>query len=190
MGRITRIVAFGLGLLGAVTASQGPEYAQQYRQRLGGAIDELNRIIARFDAEASALGETRESAIARLRANTDALASQQGAAMQGNVDRLARLQAHRQTMIEAGSFGRVVLMLRDGDTDVMRAAYADFEPALPVTQEGFLSAAGGFVLLWGGVLLLAGFLRRARRRAARAPLPLSFRVAGGEPGIQNRDRAG
>jgi hypothetical protein len=27
----TRIIAFGLGLAGALVASQGPEYAQQYR---------------------------------------------------------------------------------------------------------------------------------------------------------------
>ena len=71
MSRIVRVAAFALGLMGAVTASQGPEFAQQYRQRLGGAIDELRRAIARFDADAQAHGETRERAIARLRGNAD-----------------------------------------------------------------------------------------------------------------------
>ena len=73
MSRIVRIAAFALGLLGAVTASQGPEFAQQYRQRLGGSIDELHRIVARFDADAAANGETRERAIGRLRGNPDDL---------------------------------------------------------------------------------------------------------------------
>jgi hypothetical protein len=37
-------LALFFGLLLAVAASQIPEYAQQYRQRLGGAIDELQTI--------------------------------------------------------------------------------------------------------------------------------------------------
>jgi hypothetical protein len=63
-------------------------------------------------------------------------------------------------------------MARDGDLDVLQAAYRDFEPAVPVTEEGVASAAAGFVAAWGSVLLLAGFLgsllRRPRGRAARA----------------------
>ena len=165
--RIVRIVAFGFGLLGGLVASQGPEYAQQYRQRLGGAIDELRRTIGQFDLDAQANGESRDSAITRLRGNADALASRQGAAMQGNLERLSRLERQRQVMVEAGSFGRILLMLRDGDADVMRAAYGDFEPAVPVTQEGIVSAAAGFVLLWGGVLLLAWLVRSLRRRSHR-----------------------
>lgn len=164
MPRITRIVAFGLGLLGGVVASQGPEYSQQYRQRLGGAIDELRQIVGRFDADAQAHGENRDSAITRLRGNADDLASRQGAAMQANVERLDRLQAHRQAMLDAGPFGRVALMVRDGDEDVMRAAYRDFEPAVPVTSEGIVSGAAGFVAVWGGLLLLTGFLRSLVRR--------------------------
>ena len=164
MSRIVRIVAFGLGLMGAVIASQAPEFAQQYRQRIGGAIDELRRVIERFDEDARANSETRESAIQRLRGNPDDLASRQGAAMQGNVERLARLEAHRQVMMEAGPFSRVGLLLREGDTDLLWATYHDFKPALPITEEGLLSAAAGFVGVWGGVLLLASFLRSLRPR--------------------------
>ena len=69
---------------------------------------------------------------------------------------------------------RVALMVRDGDQDVMEAVYRDFEPALPVTEEGILSSAIGFVAVWGGLLLLSGFIRslwrrpRSRRAAAQA----------------------
>jgi len=164
VSRIVRIIAFGLGLLGGATASQGPEYAQQYRQRLGGAIDELTRVVARFDADAQANGETQDHAIARLRSNPDDLVSRQGVAMQGNVERLQRLQVHRTAMMQAGPFSRVALMLRDGDQDVLEATYHDFEPALPVTEEGILSGIAGFIVVWGGILLLAGFLRSLFRR--------------------------
>jgi Protein of unknown function (DUF2937) len=167
LSRIARIVAFGLGLVGAGLASQGPEFAQQYRQRLGGAIDELTRIVERFDADARAAGESRDTAIARLRQNPDDLAGRQGIAMQGNADRLARLEGHRVAMGEAGPFARVALMARDGDEDVMREAYRDFEPALPVTEEGLVCAALGFAAAWGGLLLLAGFARSLRRKPER-----------------------
>ncbi|WP_262031073.1 DUF2937 family protein [Microvirga sp. Mcv34] len=163
MSRIVRIVAFGMGLCGGIVASQGPEFAQQYRQRLGGAIDELQRVIARFDADARASGETLDSAITRLRSNTDSFVTRQGAAMQANVERLNRLEAHRGAMMQAGPFARIALMVRDGDQDVMEAVYRDFEPALPVTEEGVLSSAIGFVMAWGCVLLLAGFVRSLRR---------------------------
>jgi hypothetical protein len=169
MSRIIRICAVGCGLLGGLVASQGPEFSQQYRQRLGGGIDELKQVVARFDADARANSETSQSAIARLRSNPDDLAGRQGSAMQGNMERLGRLESHRQQMIEAGPFRRVALMVRDGDTDIMSAAYRDFEPAVPVTQEGVLSTAFGFVVVWGGVLLLASFIRSLFRRRAQSP---------------------
>ena len=169
MSRIVRIIAFGLGLLGGVTASQIPEYSQQYRQRLGGAIDELTRVIARFDADAAANGETQEGAIARLRSNPDDLVSRQGVAMQGNVERLDRLQLHREALMQVGPFSRIAVMVREGDRDVMEAAYRDFEPAIPVTEEGLISTAIGFIAVWGGILLLAGFVRSLRRRPRAQP---------------------
>jgi len=173
LSRIVRIIAFGCGLCGGIIASQGPEYAQQYRQRLGGAIDELRQVITRFEADAQASGETRESAIVRLRSNTDDFVGRQGAAMQANVERLRNLETHRDTMMQAGPFARVALMVRDGDQDVMEAVYRDFEPALPVTEEGVLSTAIGFVAVWGGLLLLIGFVRslwrpRSQRRTMQA----------------------
>ncbi len=170
MPRILRIIAFGCGLAGAGIASQGPEFAQQYRQRLGGAIDELTRIVTRFEADARANGLTQEAAAARLRASPDDLVSRQGIAMQGNMDRLVHLRAHRQAMQEAGPFGRIALMVRDGDADLMHAAWGEFEPALPVTEEGIVSALGGFALAWGAVLLLAGFVRSLFRRPRGAPV--------------------
>jgi hypothetical protein len=162
--RIARIVAFGLGLCGGIVASQGPEFAQQYRQRLGGAVDELRQVVTRFDADAQASGETRASAIARLRSSPEDLVSRQGTAMQANEERLGRLESHRGAMMQAGPFSRIALMVRDGDRDVLEAVYRDFEPAVPVTEEGILSTAIGFIAVWGGLLLLAGFLRSLWRK--------------------------
>jgi len=34
-----------VGLMGAAFFAQAPEFAQQYRQRLGGAVEELRRVV-------------------------------------------------------------------------------------------------------------------------------------------------
>lgn len=171
MPRIAKTMGLAFGLLGGVVASQGPEFAQQYRQRLGGAIDELGRVVQRFDADAQATGRSREDAIGQLRSNPDRLASLQGEAMRGNVERLERLQSQQQSFRDAGAFSRLWLLARDGDADLARAAYGDFEPAVPTTTEGFVAAGIGFVLGWVlarliGMPLRRLFFRRPRLRAA------------------------
>lgn len=170
MPRIARTTALAVGLFGGVVASQGPEFAQQYRQRVGGAIDELNRIVDRFDADSRATGETRERALGRLRGNPDRLASLQGEAMRANVERRDRLERQRAAFSEAGPFQRLAVMMRDPDRDIARAAYGDFEPALPVTNEGIVMGLIGFAFGWGltrliGLPLRRMFFRRRRRDA-------------------------
>src|SRR5690606_31307549 len=45
--------------------AQFPQYAQQYEQRLGGAVDELRIIVDDFDRGAASFGLTREQALLR-----------------------------------------------------------------------------------------------------------------------------
>src|SRR5918998_4782546 len=156
MPRIARTMAVALGLFGGVAASQGPEFAQQYRQRLGGAIDELRRVVQRFEADAGANGHSREGAIDRLKTNPDNLVSRQGDAMRGNVERLERLERHRQAFVEAGPFQRLWVTARDGDLDLMEATYRDFEAAVPATQEGVVAAGGRLPPGGGGAPPLRG----------------------------------
>lgn len=46
---VRRVLVFLIIASSAVLFSQAPEFAQQYRQRLGGAIDELTTSIQSFD---------------------------------------------------------------------------------------------------------------------------------------------
>ena len=59
----------GLGL--ALVLSQFPEYAQQYTQRLGGAVDELRVITEDFDRAAAEGGLDRATALGRYEASND-----------------------------------------------------------------------------------------------------------------------
>ncbi|GGH30604.1 hypothetical protein GCM10007036_41310 [Alsobacter metallidurans] len=159
---LSRTLAFAIGLLGAVAGSQIPEFGQQYRQRLGGAIDELQGALSRFDADARAVQLARPDAIARLQGNPDSLAQARGKDLAFTEQRLAALERQRERMRDAGPFGRVAVLARDSDTLVMRGAFQAFEPAVPVTLEGAVAAGLGFLAAYGVIRLAATPFRRRR----------------------------
>jgi hypothetical protein len=159
---IGRVLAMAIGLIGALTASQLPEFAQQYRQRLGGAIDELNRVVNRFDGSAQTSGLSRDQAITRLREQPEPLARREGEAMGDLVERRDRLQRQRDDFASAGSFERMLVLIRQVDPVIARATYLEFEPAVPATSEGVVAAGGGFVLFWAAMLFFARLLGRLR----------------------------
>lgn len=173
---IGRILALAIGVFSGLAASQAPEFAQQYRQRIGGAIDELRRVMTRFDENAQASGLSREQAIVRLTQQPDPVAQRQGPAMAEISDRLVRLERQRDAVANAGPFARIAVLSRGFDSGLARATYLDYEPAWPATSEGLVIGGAGFVLGWGGLLLLfrgLGRLRpsrfgRPRRGALRA----------------------
>jgi sugar lactone lactonase YvrE len=141
---IGRLLALLLGVGLAIAFSQLPEFAQQYRQRLGGAIDELRGVVSRFDQTAQGSGLTRGEALDRLGRDVDPLVKRQGEATGQVVERLERLERQRRAFAEAGSFERVLVLVRDIDPVMARAVYLDFEPAVPATREGAVAAGAGF----------------------------------------------
>lgn len=171
MFRVIRTIGLALGLLGGLIAAQGPEFAQQYAQRLGGAIDELRRQIETLDADALATGNTRESAIERLRRNADELVARRGEAVRYDVERFKALDAQKQAIDSAQSpLGRLVAVARNPDVTVARAAYQDYQLAVPVTTDGLIAGLVGFLAAWGCWRVLSdairGLGRRLRRRRA------------------------
>lgn len=161
---VGRVLALAIGLFTGVAASQAPEFAQQYRQRIGGAIDELRRVVARFDESAGAAGLTRDAAIGKLAEQTEPLVQRQGPVMQEVVDRLGRLERQRDAVANAASFERLAVLARGFDGPLARATYLDFEPAWPATSEGLVIGGAGFVLGWFGLRGLFGGLGRLGRR--------------------------
>ncbi len=163
---VLRWIGFVFALAIAAAASQLPEFAQQYRQRLGGAIDELTRVLTDFDKDAAGLGMQRPQAIARLRDDADAFLKSRGVRIETYVDRLARLQRQRSDFQNAGSFARMAVMARDFDSEIAQRAWDDFEPATPLTSEGAVSAGAGFLAGFALWKLIGWPFSRRRRRVA------------------------
>ena len=164
---IGRTVSLAVALFTGLAASQLPEFTQQYTQRLGGAIDELTRVVQRFDKDSVAMGEDRKSALARLGGSPDELARRQSAAMAANIARLDALEAQQAAMAVAGPFRRIEAFLSDPDPKIAKATWDSFEPGVPATGEGAASGGAGF-LLGGGLSSMLGRMFRRRPRLSPA----------------------
>jgi hypothetical protein len=152
--RRTLSTIVGIGL--AVVLSQFPEYAQQYTQRLGGAVDELRIIAEEFEHAATEAGLSREAALERYAMTGDTFVEGRGRSM---AQTIARYETLRLTLAEiqgATGWERFQSLPRYLDTDIGARALEDFRPAVPVTIEGFAYAAAGFLL---GYLVTSALVR-------------------------------
>ena len=146
---------------------QGPEFTQQYRQRLGGALDELKRVVSAFDADAARQSITPVEAIARLEGNPDPLAQARGAAIENDIARRDKLQNALDAMQGAGPVQRIAAMALDFDPAIANDTLQNFEPAAPLTSESLLVGALALVIGWSGTHICAWPIRRRWRERAR-----------------------
>jgi hypothetical protein len=166
IGKVLAVVA---GMTGAAGVSQFPEYSQQYTQRLAGAVDELQRIVDGFDQDADALGLSREAALVSLAQGGDVGVARAERVAQ-TIARHQRLSGDLGALRQAGPFMRAYQAGRFSDGDIARAAWRDFRPAVPVSFEGFVFSAVGFVcgliMMWAiWATLRLPFRMRSRKRA-------------------------
>jgi hypothetical protein len=157
------IAVFGGGAL-AIVLSQFPEYAQQYTQRLGGAVDELHAIVERLESNATARGLTREEAIKRYSANLDEFIVAEGTSLATTVRRYEELTASLNRVRNAGPWERAALLPEFLDSEVGARTLEDFKPAVPVTLEGIAWAGAGFGVGYLIVSALWRFLAMPFRR--------------------------
>ena len=151
-----RMIA-GIGGLGlAIVLSQFPEYAQQYTQRLGGAVDELRVITEDFDRAAAEGGLDRAAALGRYEASNDDFLAGRGGSMTTTFQRYEQLSATLARIQNADPVERFQSLPAYLDTDIGRRTLESYKPAIPVTMEGILYAGGGFIL---GYLILSGLWR-------------------------------
>ena len=158
---ILRRLALFFALLIGFAMTQIPEFAEQYRQRLGGAIDELSAVVARFDSDSQQQGLTEQGGIERLQSNPDPFVKGRGTQMRDIVVRLQSLVETQKDMKDAGPIGRLTTLATRYDSMVAHRALQSFQPAVPASGEALVLGVIGFVF-GGGLIHLLG--RPFRRR--------------------------
>jgi Protein of unknown function (DUF2937) len=169
-----RRFALAVAVLAGLIGSQGPEFAQQYRQRLGGALEELNRIIAEFDAEAQRQDLTPAEGLSRLEDNSDPLTRERGEDMAKATDRAKRLSAQLQAIESGNPLTRLYVMARNFDPEIAKSALDDYEPAAPLTLGALAARRPRRVLGLGG--------DAPHRVAVPPPLPPAGDAGAVQPG--------
>lgn len=151
-----RILSALGGLVLGVLLSQFPEYAQQYTQRLGGAVDELRVLTEEFDGAATQAGLTRQQALTRYQQVGDAFVAGRGAAMDRTFLRYDQLSTLLMEIRGLNGWQRLKRLPGYFDTEIGRRTMQDFQPAVPVTLEGLAYAGVGFGL---GYMLVSALVR-------------------------------
>ncbi len=158
------------GVLMAGTLSQFPEYSQQYEQRLGGAVDQLAAVVADFDASAARAGLSRDQALQTYDETGEPFLADRSRDMQATFARFEKLSAHLDALETAGPVEKVTAFASYYDAEIGSRALENYEPAVPVTAEGFIWAGLGLI---GGYGAVAGLFAGAKRmrRTGRAASP-------------------
>jgi hypothetical protein len=159
-GVIDRVLCVG----GAILFSQGPEFMQQYLQRLGGHLAEAQRQLGLFQQAATQSGATLEQFITQTRANPNAGLRQLGAVMNDAAERTASLQSAHDALLNSSLWTRPFVFLRHLDLGIAEGTWTVYKPAVPTTLEGLLYALTGMLVLLllyhAGLKPLAGLLAR------------------------------
>ncbi|SFV38282.1 Protein of unknown function [Devosia crocina] len=141
-----RILASVGGVGMALILSQFPEYAQQYTQRLGGAVDELRIATEEFDRAAAEGGLSRQEALDRFNASNDDFLAGRGTSMTATFQRYDRLSQTLARIRGAGPVERLQSLPAYLDSDIGQRTLENYQPAVPFTLEGILYAAAGFLV--------------------------------------------
>ena len=164
---LIRTISLAIAAFGAIVGAQLPEVMQQYQQRLGGAVDEVKTIVDRFDRDAAANNMSRGDALAQLRVSEDDLVRRRGLDMELNIERLSQLRQQREDM-RGDYLSRAVYFLGHADGALLDETLKVYQPAVPTTVEGLVSALAGFVAGWWLLHLIAWPFRRWRETRARS----------------------
>jgi hypothetical protein len=168
MGLRTKTVTIASALAGLAVFSQAPEFAQQYRQRIGGAVDELKTVVSDFDNDASVSQLSRDQALDKLLRSNEDFAHDRGESMKRTIKRYERLFAQQGWLEKSHPITRPFLVLQNPDSQLMTNAWEIFEPAVPLNATGALY--GGICALLALILARLGIggVRRVSGGSKRA----------------------
>jgi DUF2937 family protein len=139
-------------VLVALLFCQAPEFVQQYSQRLGGTVDELELIVRHFDGNSGRSGYDRNGVIALMARNPEQLVRDQSTRMSKTVQRLDNLRSQQVSMGRGTSLTRVTAFATGNDSELASRTWKDFRFALPLSVDGIIFAVAGFLLAAASIL--------------------------------------
>jgi len=164
----TRRLAAAIGLLFALIGTQGPEFSQQYRQRLA-ARSTRSSASSPPSTPTRRSNQSPRSRPSPARGQSRPLAQARGAAIETDIARRNKLQNAFDAMRDAGPVQRIGAMAVDFDPAIGADTLQNFEPAVPVTSEALLVGALALIVGWAARTFAPGRSGGAGGAARDAP---------------------
>ena len=133
---------------GAFIGSQIPQFMQQYKQRLAGHVDALQKIIHQLRQIASFSQKSLEEYIQKFRESADSDFARQGDFMQGILTRWQELHQTLEHLTQSPFWLQPYYFLKDFQADIARSTLDSFQPGLNLTVEGICYAGVGMITGW------------------------------------------
>lgn len=144
-GILDRIVL----VAGIVAAGCIPSFISQYRQRLGGRLDQVLKDIEPFQQIANQYHHGRIKELIEHHLNsTDATFRDEGAALEAMINAAEQLKRALQAL-NTDLFHQVTYLLTGGlDREIARAAWEIYSPSFNLTVESVVFASIDGILIW------------------------------------------
>ena len=135
-------------VVGVVAAGCVPSFIAQYRQRVGGRLDQVLQDIAPFQQIADQFhhGSLKELIQHHL-ASIDPTFHDEGAALQAMVDSAEKLRLALQAL-NTDLYHQLVYLLTKPDPQIARATWEIFSPSFNLTAESVIFALLVGVAIW------------------------------------------
>lgn len=131
---------------GALIFMQIPAFMVQYLQRLGGHVDELKILTAKYRAAAADNGRTLDEYIQlHIQSGVKEFAST-GRLMTENIERLNFLSNAHKEISAATGIKKFFVFIRHSDIDIIRGAYSDFVPGISFSLDSAIYAVAGIAV--------------------------------------------
>jgi len=149
-GALDRLVLIAAMLAGGCV----PSFMAQYRQRVGGRLDQVLRDLAPFEQIAQRdFGGSLDALIQHHRDSLDSAFHQEAAAIQQMLDAATRLR-EAAAALDTHLYGQAAWLLRHADPDLLHATWSAWRPAFDVSIDGLTFAVVAGLALWALFLLV------------------------------------
>jgi hypothetical protein len=133
---------------GTVAGGCVPGFIAQYRQRVGGRLDQVLADIAPFQQIADRYhGGSLDALIQYHLASKDPTFHAEGAALQAMVDAEKALR-HAYESLQGGIWHQLAWLVPNHDPEIVRAAWSDYIPSVTLDFQGITVALAIGVSLW------------------------------------------
>jgi hypothetical protein len=131
-----------------------PSFMAQYRQRVGGRLDQVLRDLHPFEQIAQRdFGGSLSALIQHHRDSLDTTFQHEAAAIQQMLDAAARLR-EAAAALDTSVYGQFAWLVRHADPDLVHATWSAWRPSFDISPDGLTFAVAAGLALWVLFLLI------------------------------------